>query len=234
MAGADDLRPLDAAIDEIRLLHEAAERAAARIDAETAQLTGGQDPTDALVADVAEALVERTEMIRGDCERLSALLRRARAALAASAGAAPAAPLGDVAPALAEPLPSMSAERYSDEPPYEAPRYADPEPPPRADWRFWRRHRGSAEPGRPGEAPPRLPQLDYSGIGVGPVTEPHDPRSGGRSPVPEGVRLIATQMAVAGASRVEIERRLQRQFGIADAGSALDEIFGYGSSTTVE
>ena len=42
----------------------------------------------------------------------------------------------------------------------------------------------------------------------------------------EGVRLIATQMAIAGSTRGEIERRLRIQFGVNDAGQALDEIFG--------
>ena len=42
----------------------------------------------------------------------------------------------------------------------------------------------------------------------------------------EGVRLIATQMAIAGSSRAEIERRLRIQFGVRDADLALEEIFG--------
>jgi hypothetical protein len=46
----------------------------------------------------------------------------------------------------------------------------------------------------------------------------------------EGVRLIATQMAIAGSSRGEIERRLRIQFGVNDADRALDEIFGNRSS----
>jgi hypothetical protein len=49
------------------------------------------------------------------------------------------------------------------------------------------------------------------------------PTPGGTS---EGVRLIATQMAVAGSSRAEIERRLRIQFGVSDADQALDDIFG--------
>jgi hypothetical protein len=50
-------------------------------------------------------------------------------------------------------------------------------------------------------------------------------RSPGQS-TPEGVRLAATQMAVAGSSRTEIERCLRIQFGVLDASAALDEIFG--------
>jgi hypothetical protein len=54
-------------------------------------------------------------------------------------------------------------------------------------------------------------------------------RSPGQS-TPEGVRLAATQMAVAGSSRTEIERCLRIQFGVLDASAALDEIFGTRSS----
>src|SRR5436853_5229513 len=97
MPGAGDLRPLDAAIDEIRLLQEAAERTAARIGAEADQLAGGAATTDALAVDVADALVGRTRAIHEDCERLSALLQRARAALAASPRP-PERPVPDIAP----------------------------------------------------------------------------------------------------------------------------------------
>jgi hypothetical protein len=41
-----------------------------------------------------------------------------------------------------------------------------------------------------------------------------------------GARLIATQMAVAGSSRPEIESRLRTEFGIDDAGPMLDAILG--------
>jgi hypothetical protein len=41
-----------------------------------------------------------------------------------------------------------------------------------------------------------------------------------------GARLIATQMAVAGSSRPEIESRLRSEFGIDDAGPMLDAILG--------
>ena len=51
-------------------------------------------------------------------------------------------------------------------------------------------------------------------------------RRQGAATVSEGVRLIATQMAIAGSSRTEIERRLRSQFGVRDADVALDDIFG--------
>lgn len=47
------------------------------------------------------------------------------------------------------------------------------------------------------------------------------PRSG-----PAGARLLATQMAVSGSSREEIEQRLRSSFEIEDAGEMLDAILG--------
>ena len=245
MAGADDLRPLDAAIDEIRILREAAEHAADRIGSETRQLRGGPG-TEGLVADVADALVERTETIREDCERLDGLLRRARGALAASAAMTPAPPaedaVADVAPVVAEPLPPLEPgafpgpPRHSDAGELErrpaplAPSPSTAEVPPDVEeapeppaWQFWRRRR---RPARPSQTPPRLPRPDYGASGLGTPRLREERVAPGSPPVPEGVRLIATQMAIAGASRIEIERRLQRQFGITDSASVLDEIFG--------
>lgn len=62
-----------------------------------------------------------------------------------------------------------------------------------------------------------------------PVRQPDRRRAPGQT-TPEGVRLAATQMAVAGSSRSEIERVLRIQFGVRDADTALDEIFGTRSS----
>ncbi len=58
-----------------------------------------------------------------------------------------------------------------------------------------------------------------------PARRPDRRRAPGQA-TPEGVRLAATQMAVAGSSRSEIERCLRIQFGVRDADTALDEIFG--------
>jgi hypothetical protein len=43
---------------------------------------------------------------------------------------------------------------------------------------------------------------------------------------PAGARLLATQMAVSGSSREEIEARLRSGFAIADATAILDAILG--------
>lgn len=239
MTAADDLKPLDDAIREIRRLHEAAEQAAGRIHAEVSRL--GEREAGELIADLAEAVVERTELIRADTEQLSMLLQRARAAVAAHAGAeAWAPPPAEVEPAFADLEPGFADLELGfadvELPPVDVEPASVEEPPARPwTWRFWRRGRTTKDvvPEAAVPPPPRLPRLDFSAPGV-PGVERRDYSSPGTSPVPEGVRLIATQMAVAGATRVEVERRLRRQFGIVDASPALDEIFGYGSLTSAE
>jgi hypothetical protein len=50
-------------------------------------------------------------------------------------------------------------------------------------------------------------------------------RSAGRSSdVPEGARLLATQMAVSGSSRTEIEKRLRDDLGVKDCSAILERI----------
>ena len=41
-----------------------------------------------------------------------------------------------------------------------------------------------------------------------------------------GIRLLATQMSVAGSDREEIERRLREDFGVANATDVVAGIFG--------
>ncbi|HEX6753463.1 MAG TPA: hypothetical protein VF093_07770 [Solirubrobacterales bacterium] len=54
------------------------------------------------------------------------------------------------------------------------------------------------------------------------ASEPEEaPRSGSA-----GARLLATQMAVSGSSREEIEQRLRSGFDIEDTGEMLDAILG--------
>jgi vacuolar-type H+-ATPase subunit H len=53
---------------------------------------------------------------------------------------------------------------------------------------------------------------------------PEGPTS--RRPGEAGARLLATQMAVSGASRAEIEKRLRTGAGIEDPGPLLDAILG--------
>lgn len=57
---------------------------------------------------------------------------------------------------------------------------------------------------------------------VQPVPEPEAPRRSASA----GARLLATQMAISGASREDIEERLRNGFDIVDAGEILEAILG--------
>lgn len=48
--------------------------------------------------------------------------------------------------------------------------------------------------------------------------------------ISEGVRLLTTQMAVAGSSRTEIAERLRREFGVSDAHEVVARVLGEGGS----
>jgi vacuolar-type H+-ATPase subunit H len=64
---------------------------------------------------------------------------------------------------------------------------------------------------------------------AGPRPVEVSPRDDGRGPVrgdAAGARLLATQMAVSGAGRGEIEKTLRSGFGIEDPGAILDAILG--------
>lgn len=52
------------------------------------------------------------------------------------------------------------------------------------------------------------------------------PGAGSQDGSPAGARLLATQMAVSGSSRKEIEDRLRNGFAIKDTGAILDAILG--------
>ena len=58
--------------------------------------------------------------------------------------------------------------------------------------------------------------------------EPRPAASNSSLGTSEGARLLATQMAVAGSSRVEITKRLRDDFGVDDAEAMLDTILGTG------
>jgi vacuolar-type H+-ATPase subunit H len=101
---------------------------------------------------------------------------------------------------------------------------------------------GSASMGRRAADPDEEPEADpETRWPVGPSltvvgrpekdSEPDEsPSFNGTSPTddatPAGARLLATQMAVSGSSRLEIEERLRNGFAIKDTRSILDAILG--------
>lgn len=80
------------------------------------------------------------------------------------------------------------------------------------------------------EVPPAVPAAQPEAPSD-PAARPVDPEpepGASTPPVSDGIRLLATQMAVAGTSRREIARRLQGEFGVKDPDAALRTIFGSG------
>jgi hypothetical protein len=182
---------------EIRALDAAATNAAERIKQAAAGLEEGSGQSKLrveLMGGVATALVERTDQIRADCERLSSLMDRTAKLVAAR----------DAEAAGTTPTPAPTAEATSTPPPAPVSHLDLPRPEP-------------VEP-EPEEAAPRPRWLERDD-----QLDTSQTDEGGTS---EGVRLIATQMAIAGSSRSEIEHRLRIQFGVVDAEKALDDIFG--------
>lgn len=58
-----------------------------------------------------------------------------------------------------------------------------------------------------------------------PLTEAVPGPSGGAADVSEGIKLLVMQMAVSGAGRAEIQRRLTADFGVEDSASVVAELF---------
>ncbi|HEY6145343.1 MAG TPA: hypothetical protein VIV13_03640 [Solirubrobacterales bacterium] len=69
---------------------------------------------------------------------------------------------------------------------------------------------------------PRLRAVDTGESTPAPAPESPEPSR----PDPAGARLLATQMAVSGSSREEIEQRLRNGFEIEDTDAILDAILG--------
>jgi hypothetical protein len=94
----------------------------------------------------------------------------------------------------------------------------------RADRIVAERLRAIADDLDPGDEPnserPRLRTVEA--VPEAPEPEGPPPRRAGEA----GARLLATQMAVSGASRSEIEKRLRTGAGIEDPSALLDAILG--------
>jgi hypothetical protein len=195
----DPLHSLDQAATEVGRVHVAAARAAEQIAAELGASTDA-DSSGPLLAGLSSAVIERIEAIRGDCEQLAGLIDRAT---------------------------SLGGERQKPEPVPEQPAPEQAAAVPASAARVIRSAGGAqvvaiggaplVAPAEPQPRARRLWRRDAQHDGAGEER---------RQVNSEGVRLVVKQMAIAGASRGEIERRLRIQFGVNDADGALDEIFG--------
>jgi hypothetical protein len=212
----------------IKAIIEAAEKAAAGIieDAEVQArryLEQSRDRADHLadqrvqaISDLTDSLLQQAETVKRQSDQLIDSLDKARSQIdtanrpdltAAPPGSDSAAPLdpGPRPPHLqpVEPeAPSLKAVPPASPPPVTPQALPPMSPPPAAD--------------------PRLDQAASGGSPAG--NRAAAPSNAG--PYSDGARLLATQMAVAGSGRVEIEHRLRTEFGIEDAAPILDGILG--------
>jgi hypothetical protein len=190
--------PLDVMASEIRALDAAAERASQGINAAAESLNESSGHSSA-----------RLELMGGVASALVERADQIRADCARLSG-------------LMDRTSKLIAERDGREPTSAAPP-APPEPAPSPVSEVTEvtiYPEPEADEQAPSEPAPRPRWLERDDERD---DEPSQSSVGGTS---EGVRLIATQMAIAGSSRAEIERRLRIQFGVVDAEKALDDIFG--------
>lgn len=239
-----------ALIERIGPLAQAAADAKQGVDADRERVAGSGE-ADALI----DTVVERVDELEADCRRLMRILVGFEAAASQSLTAPttepavdPPEPVADGAVAEAEPpvaaelTPAEEAAGVTTFPGATTPPTADPiaaAPPTGAPI-------AAAPPiGEPitGEPPSDQPETAEPPVPApaeadpAPVDEPvavavSEPEIGSKPTddqpvhVSEGVRLLATQMSVAGASSDDIARRLHDDFGVEDADRLIAHLFG--------
>ncbi len=225
---------------QVQPIIEAAEKAATGIIAEAEakakrHVEESRESTEQLATERAkdmwaltDDLIARAEAVRKQSDDLLTALsqtrRGAEAALRARSE-------GDVSPASPSERPPTTAlsPGTKEPPPPAAPRIRQPQP-------------STHSPPAPSPPAPRpasgaplgsvQPVGPVQGTGSqAPTIPPKPPPEPAKRPKParppsEGARLLATQMAVAGSSREEINKRLRDDFGIEDADPMIDMILG--------
>lgn len=166
--------------------------------------------------ELVDAVIQQLQGVSAECARIHGVLERAAALISPSGEGQPLAP-----PPQDAPPPPPPPEGSAPPPPAPPPPSAMPPPPPLSEM----------PPPPPPDAPPAV---DSS-----PIAIPSDEyvarqtpdavayEGTGESAGPsEGIRLLATQMAVAGESIPDIENRLRTDFGVANADQVVRELFG--------
>ena len=201
---------LSSAAEKLQQIVEAAEEAARaiQVEAEEEALRYREErrrEADALVAEHAERLKELSTSLSEHADRV----RSAVLSLSAELNRAADELRGDTAPATERP-PGEDGGDASEGPDR-----------PRPGW-----FRGQVDTRQ------RVP---YPGTGTGPAVNRLAGPAGSEdassaaagpddAPIPDEALLRATQMAVAGRSREEIEEALRRDFALADPGAVVDDI----------
>lgn len=205
--------------ERIARIVEAAEKAAAAVidDAEAQArryLEDAQAEADRVVSqrlssvsELSDSLVTQAEAIKRQSDRLLASLEGAGTPVAAPAPAA-ATPPPPVQPTPPPPQAAPPPVESAPPPPAPTPHLSAVEPSPAGPW------------AQPQATPPPSPPT--------PVPAPQPAATaqsqGGGSDA--AARLLATQMAISGASREEIDKRLRTGFEIEDTAPILEAILG--------
>jgi cell division septum initiation protein DivIVA len=210
--------------ERIQVIIDAAEKAAAGIieDAEAQArryLDESRQRADQMAAeraraisDLTDSLISQAETVKRQSDDLISALDDAKGEIASRVE-----PQIEIALATlrATDLPEQQEPQLQavESPPAEpeAPTVAEAAAPPRLQ---------SAPPVEQAEPPHPAPE---------PGAASADRKAAVQGPIPASAKLLATQMAVAGSSRDEIEKRLRSEYGIEDAASMLDAILGPGA-----
>lgn len=189
----------------IQEIVDAAERAALEIQDEAEEearkiIESARSEAERIAGDRESALGEISEAVKGGAERLA---EQARSLAADIESATARLGEGKKAVAPASPLHAEAAAPASG---------GEPEAPPAG-----------------GSGGPFPTPVAYPGTRAVETPEGAEPEAGNAKPtdaVGEEPLLRATQMAVAGASRADIEEALRTEFGVSDPGAVADEILG--------
>jgi hypothetical protein len=242
---------VSSATERIQVIIEAAEKAASGIieDAEAQArryLDDSRRRADMLaeqrlraMAEVTDSLLQQAETVKRQSDDLIASLDSARGQIENRDrpdlyGAAPSEPQG-----FERPGPHLHPVEPTPPNLQAVPPAPGPQPGPEATpFQPPAMPQQPSEPSQPSEPPQVAPPpaappqgTDPTGAMPSPGPEPTgadaqgQPPASGR-PTMDGARVLATQMAVAGSTRTEIEIRLRDEFGIADARPILDGILG--------
>ena len=246
---AADTELLAVARERISEVVDAASRAAEEIRSRADAQDQGREPGQKIdrggvEAELARALADRAEKLSKEANELAEVLTRAQARLTkfsrpepdSAKPAAPEASKGNDAspnagqPPAVKPPGESASQEDADSGQAPQPKRDQPRAQAALQARLGERFVGRKEPLDEDESPKEPLDEDESAKTQAEVATPEDAQNPTKGPSSEGIRLLANQMAVAGSSRPEIERRLKEDFGVTDPDRILFDIFGPGAA----
>ena len=219
-AGPDATALAAALVERIKPLADAASEAARGVEQDEAAAGLGEGSD--LATELISAVIERVEALEADCRRLLITLDGFQALATAPPGEG-----GETAEPAFDPDEQAFADHLQ-APQAIAPEAVESEDEDEYEDEVEEQEKGAGET-EPAPAGAGLAASGGSSDGEKELAESEPPAPGEEAEpvhVSEGVRLLATQMSVAGASGDEIARRLRGDFGVQDAERLIAELFG--------